>query len=297
MSKKVIDVSSYNGSIDWGKVKSAGVDGAILKIIRKDLNPDKRFEEYWSGCEKAGLPVCGVYNYSYATSVSKAKTDAKKVLEVLNGRKVKVWLDVEDSCQKGLGNVLIDIINAYGTVIKDAGYQFGVYTGLAFYNSYIEPWSGYLKCEFWIARYPSTATKTISQFPATNKQPEISHTLEGWQWSSAGSVPGISARTDLNLWYGEIKEEVATDNPYPIPTRVLYLATLKPKMTGNDVKWVQCHLVRLGFLAELTTNGKTNIDGIFGTGTKNAVMEAQKHYGIKVDGIVGADTRNILRWN
>ena len=50
MSKKVIDVSSYQGLIDWVKVKAAGIQGAILKIIRKDLNPDKQFENNWAGC-------------------------------------------------------------------------------------------------------------------------------------------------------------------------------------------------------------------------------------------------------
>ena len=49
MSKKVIDVSSYQGEIDWGKVKASGIQGAILKVIRKDLNPDKQFENNWKG--------------------------------------------------------------------------------------------------------------------------------------------------------------------------------------------------------------------------------------------------------
>ena len=54
MSKKVIDVSSYQGLIDWVKVKAAGIQGAILKIIRKDLNPDKQFENNWA-VKKAGV--------------------------------------------------------------------------------------------------------------------------------------------------------------------------------------------------------------------------------------------------
>ena len=90
MSKIVIDVSAYNGVVDWKKVKAAGVDAAILKVIRKDLLPDKRFEANWEGCEKAGMALAGVYNYSYATSVAKAIQDAQKVLDILNGRKVKI---------------------------------------------------------------------------------------------------------------------------------------------------------------------------------------------------------------
>ena len=96
MSKKVIDVSSFQGYIDWKKVKTSGIQGAVLKIIRKDLTPDRQFENNWKGCEKASIPIVGVYNYSYATTVNKAKTDAQKVIDILSGRKAKVWLDVED---------------------------------------------------------------------------------------------------------------------------------------------------------------------------------------------------------
>lgn len=297
MSKKVIDVSSYQGSIDWAKAKAAGVEGAILKVIRKDLTPDKQFEANWSGCQKAGVPIYGVYNYSYATSTSKAEADAKKVIEILNGRKAKVWLDVEDVCQKGLGKKLIEIINVYYAVIKAAGLEFGVYTGLSFYSSYIKPYACDIDAPFWIARYPSTKAVSVSTIPATNKQPEISHTLEGWQWSSAGSVPGISGKVDMNMWYGEIPTTDSAENPYPIPRRVIFVPKIGTKMKGEDVKWVQYHLIRLGFLPELNSKGKSNLDGIYGKDSKEAAVKAQAHYGIAQDGIAGADTRRILRWN
>ena len=281
--------------------KAAGVDAAILKVIRKDLLPDKRFEANWEGCEKAGMALAGVYNYSYATSVAKAIQDAQKVLDILNGRKIKVWLDVEDACLKGKGKTLIAIINAYGEVINAAGYEFGVYTGLSFYNSYIKPWAGYLKHGFWVARYPSTTAKTVKQLPAVKKQPAICHTLEGWQWSSAGIVPGISGRVDLNIWYGKIPAKEPVGCQYPVPERVIYIPKIGPKMSGNDIKWVQHHLIRLGFLPEYYTdsNGKkkSNIDGIYGTKTRNAVLAAQKHYGIREDGVVGAATRLVIQFN
>lgn len=297
MSKIVIDVSAYNGAINWIQVKAAGVGGGILKVIRKDLNPDKRFEENWNGCEKADMPLAGVYNYSYATTAVKARTDAQKVLDILAGRKVKVWLDIEDACLKGKGKTLIAIINAYGDVITAAGYEFGVYTGLSFYNSYIKPWAGYVKHGFWIARYPSTSTRTIKQLPDVKKQPAILHVLEGWQWSSAGSVPGIKGKVDLNIWYGKIPAKEPVGCPYPVPERVIYVPKVGPKMSGNDVKWIQYHLIRLGFLPAKNSKNKSNIDGIYGKDTRTAVMAAQKHYGIKVDGIVGAGTRLVIQFN
>lgn len=297
MSQKVIDVSSYQGVINWDKVKASGVQGTILKVIRKDLNPDKQFENNWKGCEKAGVPIVGVYNYSYATTLDKARADAKKVLSILAGRKVKVWLDVEDACQKGLGITLINIIRVYQSVIEDAGLEFGVYTGLSFYNSYIKPWAGYLTCKFWIARYPSSFPMSVSKNPATTKQPVISHTLEGWQYSSEGQVPGISGNVDMNLWYGDIVKvpETVKENPYKPPERLLILKPIR--MRGNDVKWLQYHLIRLGFLSAKNSKGNSNIDGIYGPDTNKAVQAAQSHYGIVVDGIVGAVTVYVLRYN
>ena len=301
MSSVVIDVAAYQGIIDWKKVKAAGVEGAIPKVIRKDLNPDKMFEANWKGCKEANMPLAGVYNYSYATTAAKARTDAQKVLKILNGRKVKVWMDVEDACLKGKGKNLIAIINAYGEVITGAGYEFGVYTGLSFYNSYIKPWAGYVKHGFWIARYPSTTAKTIKQLPDVKKQPAISHPLEGWQWSSAGIVAGISGRVDLNIWYGKIPAKEPVGNPYPVPERVIYIPKVGPKMSGNDVKWIQYHLIRLGFMAEYYTDSKgrkkSNIDGVYGKTTKAAVLAAQKHYSIKEDGVVGAGTRLVIQFN
>lgn len=290
MSKKVIDVSSYQGLIDWVKVKAAGIQGAILKIIRKDLNPDKQFENNWSACEKAGMPVVGVYNYSYATTVEKARSDAQKVIDTLAGRTAKVWLDVEDACLKGLGQKLIDIILAYQAVIQAAGLDFGVYTGLSFYNSFIKPYAGQIDCHFWIARYPSSSRKDVDDAPSADKQPLVSHILEGWQWASTGRVPGISGNVDFNQWYGDILEPIPIGSSYPIPERLLKLTS--PNMRGDDVKWAQSHLVRLGFLPD-----ETEIDGIYGPKTEKAVRAAQKHYGIAVDGIVGANTIYVIRWN
>lgn len=203
MIRKGIDVSSYQGAINWKRAAAAGVDFAILKIIRKDLNPDKRFEANWAGCQEAGVPILGVYNYSYATTVDKARSDAQRVIRILDGRKAKVWLDIEDDCLEGLGARLADIINAYGQVITAAGLEFGVYTGRSFYNSYIRKYAGAIKHRFWIARYPSSRPMTIDQNPDASKKPTIEHMMEGWQFSSHGRVPGVSGNVDLDIWYAD----------------------------------------------------------------------------------------------
>ena len=103
---KIIDVSVYNGTIDWKKVKKYGCDGAIIKIIRKDLGKDKKFEENYKKCEKLGIPW-GVYNYTYATTTAKAKSDMKLVCDILDKVSKKhfkygVWFDIEDKVQARL---------------------------------------------------------------------------------------------------------------------------------------------------------------------------------------------------
>lgn len=202
MAYKVIDVSSYQGTVNWRKVKAAGIKGAILKVIRKDLNPDRQFENNWIGCKDAGIRIVGVYNYSYATTEAKAIADAQKVVSILSGRKVKVWLDIEDTSQKKLGLRLVNIIKAYQKIIEAAGLEFGVYTGQSFYNSYIKPYHTLLNCNFWIARYPSALSMSVTKNPADSKKPSILHMLEGWQYSDKGKVSGITGGVDLNLWYG-----------------------------------------------------------------------------------------------
>ena len=200
MSLKGIDVSAYQGIIDWSAVKNDGMEFAILKIIRKDLNRDKQFEANWKGANDNHVIVQGVYNYTYATTVSKAITDAKKVLEILNGRKAMVWLDVEDECLKNLKGTLVNIINAYGEVIQSAGLRFGVYTGQFYYKNYIKPY-GEIHYPFWLARYGKNTGEMDLKY-----KPTLSGMI-GWQYTSKGRVNGIQGNVDMDVWYEDIVEE------------------------------------------------------------------------------------------
>lgn len=283
-----IDVSNYNGIIDWQKVKKAGVNFAIIKIVKKDLTVDSRFESNWRGCKDNGIEIKGVYNYSYATTVAKAKTDAKRVLEILKGRKTTVWLDVEDDCQMHLKKgELVKIINAYAQVITDGGCSFGVYTGETEYNNLMKP-NGMPKYPMWIARYGKDNGKRDIKY-----QPQID-TMVGWQYTSKGKIDGIKGNVDLNYWYKEVEAiRPKYVNPYTEPKRLLFNKT--PMQRGDDVKWVQAWLVQKGFLAKTNSKGETNIDGIFGQITDDAVRKFQKKVNITVDGKVGSVTRDYLK--
>lgn len=291
MGKTGIDVSSYQGNINWKDVKRENIDFAILKIIRKDLNTDKQFWNNWNGCKSEGVTVQGVYNYSYATHTGKAIGDANAVLHVLNGRKTMVWLDVEDNCQKNLGSKLIAIIDAYAEIIQNAGLEFGVYTGLSFYNLYIKPYGG-VKYPIWIARYGINNGKMNLKY-----QPQIEGMI-GWQYTSKGSVSGIKGNVDMNVWYKELSalnQDAGTNNsnPYKEPTRVLYKKAIM--MRGEDVKWMQTELIKHGCLPASNIKGKSNVDGMLGNDTSNAIYKFQKKVGIAQDGKCGIVTRKYLK--
>lgn len=274
---KGIDVAKWNGTIDWKKVKNSGVEFAILKAINKQCKKEDAFDRNYSGASAKCLPV-DVYNYSYALNVEKAVSDAKTVLSVINGKKIgTVWLDIEDKSQTNLGKTLIDIINAYKNVIETAGYKFGVYTGLSFYNSFIKPYASMVDCPFWIARYPSKAQMNFSDMPREDKKPSIQHPLRGWQYTSAGKVDGISGNVDLSITYDCAEKEEADGER----------KTIKFGDYGVHVVYLQQRLTAKGY-------GVGAIDGKFGNKTLEAVKAFQAENNLTVDGIVGINTWNAL---
>lgn len=206
--QKGVDMAAWQKNVDYTALRIEGIKFAVLKIIRKDLEPDAMFEKHYLGCKEAGIPVRCVYNYSYATTVEKAKIDARRVLEVLKGRKIPVALDVEDVCQKGLGERLAQIINAYQSVIQSAGLKFCVYTGLSFYQTYIYPYLGMMNnTQFWIARYPSKADMLLTKQPDPSKKPDV-RGLIAWQYTSKGKVPSAyNGDLDFNILYSPIMEQ------------------------------------------------------------------------------------------
>lgn len=216
--KKIIDVSSYNSKVDWASAKKQGISGAILKIIRKDLDRDNQFNNNYKGCESAGVPW-GVYNYSYATTESKAKSDMNLICDILDGINKKyfslgIWFDIEDKVQASLSKSKIAaIINSAQKVVEDRGYNFGVYTGLSYYKEHMD--TSKITCKnWWIARYykgydemkfstnPSEAYKPISNCFA-------------WQYTSSGTFSpkicsGNGGKVDISVQYKSFSKTTKT---------------------------------------------------------------------------------------
>lgn len=199
-----IDISKYQKGLNYETLKQNGCQFSIIKIVDKQLQKEPEFETHYNGCVNAGISVLGVYQYSYAQTIEKAHIDAQAVIKALNGRKIPVVLDVEDSLQKNLGHLLIDIINAYQDVIKTAGLTFYIYSGYSFVKSYIVPYLKDLKCKnFWIARYYKSNTPMgITEQLDDSKIPTVQGiNLIGWQFTSNGIITGSQGRLDCNIFY------------------------------------------------------------------------------------------------
>lgn len=204
MELKGIDVSAWQGAIDWDTVANYGMDFVILRITEAGNVIDSYFEKNYSGCQKYNIPT-GVYKYSYAMTIAEIQNEARKVVEVLNGRKLQypVWLDLEWNNQRSLGAEQIhELAEAFEKIITAAGYKFGIYCNVDWYLNVI--CSHLKKYDFWIARYPANDDGWLQE----RLRPDFG---AGWQYSSKAKIPGINGTVDRNIFYKDYKEVSTVD--------------------------------------------------------------------------------------
>ena len=205
MEIRGIDVSAWQGTIDWETVANYGMDFAILRITEAGNVIDSCFEKNYSGCQKHNIPT-GAYKYSYAMTVAEIQSEARKVVKVLNGRKLQypVWLDLEWNNQRSLGAEQIHkLTEAFEKIITAAGYKFGIYCNVDWYLNVI--CSHLKKYDFWIARYPASDNGTLQERLRTDFG-------VGWQYSSKAKIPGISGTVDRNIFYKDYTATVKNEN-------------------------------------------------------------------------------------
>lgn len=209
MEIRGIDVSAWQGKIDWGTVAAYGMDFVLLRITEAGNVIDSFFEKNFSECRKHNIPV-GVYKYSYAMTIAEIQNEARKVVSVLNGRKLQypVWLDLEHNKQRSLGAESIHkMADAFRKIVEAAGYKFGIYCNVDWYMNVI--CSHLRKHDFWIARYPAADNGILQE----RLRPDFG---VGWQYSSKAKIPGINGTVDRNVFYKDYSEgkkeepEVAT---------------------------------------------------------------------------------------
>lgn len=222
-----IDVSYYQGNIDWKKVKNSGVEFVIIRVGYRGygsagtLVEDPKFKTYLDGATKAGLKV-GVYFYTQAITTAEAKAEAKFVLDRIKGYSLQmpVYYDIEsvdydtgrlDSA--GLSKAQkTALCTAFCDTIIKSGYSAGVYANYTWLNYYIDGAGLGKKYPIWLAHYTSN----------TN----YDQRMDMWQYSGSGTVSGISAYTDVNVWYSG-----------KLPLYVSDLISVKNTSTSNTFAW------------------------------------------------------------
>lgn len=222
---KGIDVSEWQGFVDWAKVKSTDNKFAILRAGygREISQKDKQFESNYKGCKAVEMP-CGVYWYNYAVTPEEAKKEAAVCLEILKGKQFEypIYYDVEEQKTLALGKDKVSaIIKAFCTELEKAGYFAGLYMSASHLNNLV---SEDVKRRYvvWVAHYGVS-------------KPGYTGAYGMWQKSSTGTVSGIAGNVDLDECYEDYPTiiKVAGLNGYkkPQPTAPAQPAKAKKKVT------------------------------------------------------------------
>ncbi len=229
---KGIDVSKHQGTIDWQKVKTSGVDFAMIRAGygRYDNQKDECFEENYKNAKQAGVKV-GAYLYSYAKSVDDAKKEAETFLKWISGKQFEypVAFDVEEKAQSDKGKQFVsDIIRAFCETVEKAGYYVCIYANKYWLDNFVDD-DCKKKYDTWLAQWAEKAT--------------YSGKYGIWQYSSQGSIDGISGRSDLDESYKDypliMKNKglngFAASAPTPAPETKPYSARMMVSLSNTPL--------------------------------------------------------------
>ena len=186
-----IDISHWQGIIDFNQLKKTGVQFAIIKAGGSDKSfyKDSKFETYYSSCKNLGIPV-GAYYFVGACCVSAidGEADAKRFLQIIKDKKFEypIYIYIETT-QKNKKHGATDAVIAFCETLENAGYYAGIYASdiSGFHDALqIERLNSYDK---WVARY--------------GKSPQYVKEYGMWQYSSKGKLNGINGNVDLDIAY------------------------------------------------------------------------------------------------
>lgn len=263
MALKGIDVSEWQGTIDWREVAKDGVQFAVIHAGygRELSQKDKYFERNYAGARAAGIKV-GAFWYSYADSVARAEQEARTCLKVLDGKHLDLPVFFDQEYEPGIlklsTKTRTDIVLKFLETIKAAGRPCGLYSSTDFITTKLQA-NRLTAYPLWIAEYGSKLHYTGKVW--------------AWQYTDKGRVAGIKGRVDMDHGYFAQPHTASPD-------------LLRKGDRGDDVKLLQHRLNLLG--SQLTE------DGIWGVKTDQAVRNYQYKAGLIVDGIVGPKTQAAL---
>ncbi len=301
MKANCIDISHYQGKVDFKKVSASGIEYLILKCS-ESTGKDSTFERNYT--ESKGLfKAVGCYIFNRATTVAAAEKEANFALNCLKGKDLPlgVWLDVEATALREIGKAALNkVIDTEAAIFQKAGFKVGVYTGFAWYKSVIDVNHLIARYPLWLARYANDGYYHESL---------STRHLDGvmmWQYSGHGKVDGIKGNVDMDvtycnpdLWWDMLPSaEGYAQRDFVLGLRralgitlsceadeELLNATITVSHTVNSrsaaVKYLQRYLNSLGYNCGV-------VDGVAGKSFQKAVADFQKDKKLTADGEITA---------
>ena len=265
MIPNCIDVSTWQGDVDYSRVRACGI---VAVIIRAGFGQteDNKFQQNYRNARAAGLKV-GAYWYSYAYCVADAEQEARACLEILGDRDfdLPIYYDMEEDSQMALGkSTMTAMACRFIDTVQAGGYRGGMYSSPSWFTDFLDYDLLRSRYSIWLAHWASAHSRAC----------------DIWQYGEDGRIDGIDGDVDLNLI--ENWDVIGGDIPDVLPT-------------ADDVSTVQEWL-------NSAYGTSLEVDGICGYYTKKALISAlqtilNESYGagLDVDGIFGRKTRAAIR--
>ena len=270
---KVVDISKFQGAVDFNKLKADGVHGVIIRCgytgygKSKSKNTDSRWEENCKAAQKAGMPF-GAYYYSCAVTPEEAEQEAQLVLKLIEGKTLlyPVYFDTEDNhdiaayspeSQLSIGRSrLTAVAKAFLEVLSKKGICCGIYASKSWLENQLDmqQLSG---CEVWVAQYAEKLT--------------YKGEYRMWQYTSEGTVNGIEGKADLNHCYVDYPSLLKSDDGI--------------LQKGDSSMAVLAYKMLLASAKEhgIITQGVDD-NCVFGEGTHRATLQLQAAAGLAQSG-------------
>lgn len=301
--KKIIDVSQYNGNINWNKVDC---DGVIIRIAYRGytvgtIKQDSKFITNMKGVTAVGIPV-GIYFMSQAINVKEAEEEAKYTVDQIKNYKVSlpIFYDSELSGEKnnnGRADKLsksqrTSICKAFCNKIIELGYMTGVYASTSWFKTNLNV-SDLLDYYIWVAQYASKNT--------------ADHRNDMWQYTSKGSMSGISGHVDISHCYVEFdnQEDIEVIEVINKIDSKLNNAGLSETAVEANIKlvqkWTNQEYEERLKMCKLTDYKLLVVDGINGNKSRAAITIGLQVYlntlgtKLKVDGDYGTKTNAAVK--
>ncbi|MFJ7681169.1 glycoside hydrolase family 25 protein [Peribacillus butanolivorans] len=287
---KGIDVSHWQGVINWNKVAKDGVKFVFIKATEgTSYSKLSYFKENAPKALAAGLKV-GAYHYAKFATVAEAKAEAAYFIDSISsiGLSYPAVLDLEENKKKANKKTLTDASIAFLEAIEDAGHTAMLYTGKSFLENALDE-SRLKKYALWIARYKST----------------LGRSTDIWQHSDSGKINGISTKVDLNVAYRDFTDTENTVSPPNTSSTSTTTYTVKKGDTLSLIaKKYKTTVKALVSLNGIKDPGKINIGLKLKVTGSVSTNSTKKYHTVKsgdtVSALVkkyGSSTAQIKNWN